>query len=199
MMKNESFIEHENYYLSRLIDGDKNAFNFIFHRYYQPLCLYAYQFVTFEDVEEIVQDVLLWLWEHHDTLFFHTSLSAFLYKAVHLKCLTKIEQNSAKRRREYLYAEMISENRCTELADYPIENLLEMIQIAIGRLPDKYREAFVLHCFHDCTYQEIAEKLNVSPKTVDYRIGKALKILREEFKDYFPICLLLYSQHFVTY
>ena len=187
MMKNESFIEHEKYYLSRLIDGDKNAFNFIFHRYYQPLCLYAYQFVTFEDVEEIVQDVLLWLWEHHDTLFFHTSLSAFLYKAVHLKCLTKIEQNSAKRRREYLYAEMISENRCTELADYPIENLLEMIQIAIGRLPDKYREAFVLHRFHDCTYQEIAEKLNVSPKTVDYRIGKALKILREEFKDYFPI------------
>ena len=170
MMKKESFKEHENYYLSRLIDGDKNAFNFIFHQYYQPLCLYAYQFVTFEDVEEIVQDVLLWLWEHHDTLFFHTSLSAFLYKAVHLKCLTKIEQNSAKRRRENVYAEMISENRCTELADYPIENLLEMIQMAIGRLPDKYREAFVLHRFHDCTYQEIAEKLNVSPKTVDYRI-----------------------------
>ena len=56
MMKKESFKEHENYYLSRLIDGDKNAFNFIFHQYYQPLCLYAYQFVTFEDVEEIVQD-----------------------------------------------------------------------------------------------------------------------------------------------
>ena len=82
MMKKESFKEHENYYLSRLIDGDKNAFNFIFHQYYQPLCLYAYQFVTFEDVEEIVQDVLLWLWEHHDTLFFHTSLSAFLYPKI---------------------------------------------------------------------------------------------------------------------
>lgn len=198
-MENESFMEHESYYLSRLVDGDKKAFNFIFHRYYQPLCLYAYQYVTFEDVEEIVQDVLLWLWEHHDTLFFHTSLSAFLYKVVRLKCLTKIEQNSAKRRRENLYAEMISEDRCAELVDCQVESLLEMIQMAINRLPEKYKEAFVLHRFHDCTYQEIAEKLNVSPKTVDYRIRQALKILREEFKDYFPIFLLLYSHHFVSY
>ena len=198
-MENESFMEHESYYLSRLVDGDKKAFNFIFHRYYQPLCLYAYQYVTFEDVEEIVQDVLLWLCEHHDTLFFHTSLSAFLYKAVRLKCLTKIGQNSAKRRRENLYAEMISEDRCTELVDCQVESLLEMIQMAINRLPEKYKEAFVLHRFHDCTYQEIAEKLNVSPKTVDYRIRQALKILREEFKDYFPIYLLLYSHHFVSY
>lgn len=198
-MENESFMEHESYYLSRLVDGDKKAFNFIFHRYYQPLCLYAYQYVTFEDVEEIVEDVLLWLWEHHDTLFFHTSLSAFLYKAVRLKCLTKIEQNSAKRRRENLYAEMISEDRCTELVDCQVESLLEMIQMAINRLPEKYKEAFVLHRFHDCTYQEIAEKLNVSPKTVDNRIRQALKILREEFKDYFPIYLLLYSHYFVSY
>lgn len=80
MMKNESFIEHENYYLSRLIDGDKNAFNFIFHRYYQPLCLYAYQFVTFEDVEEIVQDVLLWLWEHHVHCFFIPVFQLFFIK-----------------------------------------------------------------------------------------------------------------------
>lgn len=107
----------------------------------------------------------------------------------------------ARRMLKSLVADLrgISENRCTELADCQIENLLEMIQIAINKLPEKYKEAFVLHRFHDCTYQEIAEKLNISPKTVDYRIRQALKILREEFKEYFPIYLLLYSHHFVSY
>ena len=79
---------------------------------------------------------------------------------------------------------MISENRCTEVADYPIENLLEMIQMAIGRLPDKYREAFVLHRFHDCTYQEIAEKLNLPLGTVKSRIFFTRQKLQEELKDF---------------
>lgn len=195
-MGTNTLSEEDSFYLSRLMDGDKEAFNALFHKYYRSLCLYAYQFVTFEDVEEIVGDVLLWLWEHHDTLLIHTSLSSFLYKSVRLKCLTRIEQNQAQKRRETLYWEKVSEDVCTELSDCPEEELLKRIHDAIDRLPEKYREAFVLHRFHDCTYKEIAERLNVSPKTVDYRIRQALILLREDLKDYFP-ALLLYCGRYV--
>lgn len=65
------------------------------------------------------------------------------------------------------------------------------IHLAIEKLPENYREAFVLHRFKDKSYKEIASQLNVSTKTVDYRIQQALKLLREDLKDYFPLLLLI--------
>lgn len=73
------------------------------------------------------------------------------------------------------------------------EELLKRINEAVDRLPEKFKEAFVLHRFKDCSYKEIAQQLNISPKTVDYRIQQALKILKEDFKDYFPVLLLVFG------
>ena len=53
-----------------------------------------------------------------------------------------------------------------------------------------YREAFIMHRFQNLSYKEAAELLNVSPKTVDYRIQQALKILRVKLKDYLPLILM---------
>ncbi len=194
-MEKNGHLKQDELNLSLLRNGDKEAFNAIFHKYYKPLCVYAYQFVTFEDVEEIVQDLFLWIWQNREALFIHTSLSAFLYKSVHLKCLTRIEQNSAKRRRENLYWKKYIQDDYTETSPYQVEELVKNIHEAINQLPDKYREAFVLHRFHDCTYKEIAIKLNISAKTVDYRIQKALVLLRKDLKDYFPVLFLPCFQH----
>ncbi len=134
----------------------------MFHKYYQPLCIYAYQFVSFEDVEEIVQDVLLWIWQNRDTLLIRSSLKAYLYRSVHLRCLTRIEQNSAKKRMEARYWERYSSQSVPMPDDVQVDELLNRIHEAINRLPDKFREAFVLHRFQDRSYKEIAEQLNVS-------------------------------------
>ncbi len=179
--------------LSLLQEGDKRAFSAIFHKYYKPLCDYAYQFVSFEDVEEIVQDIMLWLWQNHDTLIIRTSLHSYLYKAVHLRCLTRIEQNIAKQRMENRYMKRVGKEQYLLPEDYQTEELINRIRHAIDRLPDKFREAFVMHRFQDRSYKEIAEKLNVSPKTVDYRIQQALKLLREDLKEYFPVLLLFFA------
>ena len=55
--------------LSQLQQGDKKAFNTLFRRYYPILCAYAHRFVDLEDAEEIVQDVMLWLWENREIFF----------------------------------------------------------------------------------------------------------------------------------
>ena len=74
-----------------------------------------------------------------------------------------------------------------------LEELQKQIQEAILRLPSSYREAFIMHRFHDMSYKEIAVQLNISPKTVDYRIQQALKQLRIELKDYLPLIYLLFT------
>lgn len=190
--KTNSAIEDERL-LALLREGDKEAFSAIFHKYYKPLCVYAYQFVSLEDVEEIVQDLMLWLWQNRESLFIRSSLRSYLYRAIRLRCLTRIEQNVAKRRMESIYRERIKDNQVIQPEECQTEELLKRINEAVDRLPEKFKEAFVLHRFKDCSYKEIAQQLNISPKTVDYRIQQALKILKEDFKDYFPVLLLVFG------
>ncbi|MGN0053291.1 MAG: RNA polymerase sigma-70 factor [Bacteroides sp.] len=193
-MKENSF-DDDRELLSLLNKGDKKGFDAIFHKYYQPLCGYAYKFVCLEDVEEIVQDVLLWVWENHSSFFVKSSLQSYLYRSVYMRCINRIEQNMAKQRIETVYWERYLSHGMETADDYQTEELLNRIRTAINRLPEKYRETFVLHRFKDLSYKEIAAQLNVSPKTVDYRIQQALKLLREDLREYFPLLLLLC--HFV--
>ena len=74
-----------------------------------------------------------------------------------------------------------------------IEELTQKIEKAILNLPESYRVAFEMHRFQNKTYQEIAEELNISSKTVDYRIQQALKQLRKELKDYLPLLLFFFA------
>ena len=69
----------------------------------------------------------------------------------------------------------------------------EKIEKAILNLPESYRIAFEMHRFQNKTYQENAEELNISSKTVDYRIQQALKQLRKELKDYLPLLLFFFA------
>lgn len=190
-MGNGLSIEQDSFLLMRLSEGNKTAFDSLFKKYYGPLCSYAYRFVELEDAEEIVQDVLLWLWENKENLNIQISLSSYLFKSVYHRSITCIEQKNAKQRIETLFWENQNEEIPNNIDSFQVEELIKKIKEAIDELPESYRKAFVMHRFKDMSYKEIAIALNVSPKTVDYRIQQSLKILRESLKDYFPLFLLL--------
>ena len=67
---------------------------------------------------------------------------------------------------------------------------MSLFNEALNKLPEEYRKAFEMNRFEKLTHKEIAEQLNVSPQTINYRIGQALKILRKELKDYLPLFFL---------
>lgn len=173
-----------------LQQGDKKAFNTFFLRYYPVLCAYAAQFVGMNDAEELIQDMMVGLWERRKEIVVESSLNGYLFRAVRNKCINHID---TLRLHEQVHS-FLAANWQLQFEDpdfYVVEELTEKVEEALGKLPETYREAFVLNRIDGKTYKEIAATLGISSKTVDYRIQQALKSLRIELKDYLPLLLTL--------
>ena len=197
-MKGEKLqITEERFLLSAMQHGDLKAYGVLFRRYYPILCAYATKFVELKDAEEIVQDVMLWLWENRETQTFETSLSQYLFKTVYHRAINQIVRHQSQLRADTLFYENMQE-MLQDTDFYQLEELLRRIREAVDALPPAYREAFVMHRFDNKSYKEIAEILQVSPKTVDYRIQQALKQLRITLKDYLPLILLLLPRNILS-
>ena len=154
--------------IEQIRKGDEKAFKQLFLTYYAPLCEYASQYVSDVDSEELVQDLMLFLWETRENLFIETSLQSYLFVSTKHRCLNAIKRNQ--------FHERIHDQN---------------IRKAIQELPDTYRETFILSRFGEKTNQQVAEKLGVSVKTVEYRISQSLKILRHKLKDYLPLLITM--------
>lgn len=167
-------------------EGDKKAFDAFFSRHYAVLCAYSKQFVSLDDGQDIVQDIMVNLWLNRNKIVILTSPRQYLFQSVKNKCLSFLSRNEMKERVE----KTVHENMdfIYDSADfYDVEELFKRIEDALKRLPESYRTAFALNRFKDMTYNQIADKLNLSPKTIDYRIQQALKLLRKDLKDYLPL------------
>ncbi|MEG1749588.1 MAG: RNA polymerase sigma-70 factor [Tannerellaceae bacterium] len=190
-MKNNSQAIEDSFLLSAMQHGDKKAYGTLFRRYYPMLCTYANRFVTQEDAEEIVEDVMLWLWENKETQVFNISFSQYLYKTVYHRCINQLTRQQSQLRAETRFYEYMLE--MLQDTDFQqTEELKKHISQAIHALPASYREAFVMHRFENKSYKEIAEILQVSTQTVNYRIQQSLKLLRVSLKDYLPLLLWLF-------
>ena len=187
----------ERFLLSAMQRGDLKAYGVLFRRYYPMLCAYATKFVELKDAEEVVQDVMLWLWENRETQTFETSLSQYLFKTVYHRAINQIVRHQSQLRADTFFYENMQE-MLQDTDFYQLEELQKKIREAVDALPPTYREAFVMHRFDNKSYKEIAEILQVSPKTVDYRIQQALKQLRITLKDYLPLILLLLPGDFLS-
>jgi RNA polymerase sigma-70 factor (ECF subfamily) len=175
-----------------LAEGDITAFEMLFRNFYQPLCNYAYTFLQDrEDAEEIVQSTFLMVWEKRDTLAIRTSVRPYLYAMVRNACLNVLKHEKIKQR--FAGEEIALADRSHDSVSHTIaSNELELrIKVALNELPEQCRMVFKLSRFEELKYAEIAEQLNISVKTVENHMGKALKIMREQLKDYLPLIMVL--------
>ena len=182
---------HNNYETLLLLKaGDEGMFDSVYRFYYKGLCAFASQYIGGEECEEVVQEVMMWLWENRAMLVPEMSLKSLLFTMVKNKCLNSIAHARVKQQvHERLYEKY---SVLFEDPDFYLEGeLMQLLEQALDKLPAEYREAFVLNRFDNLTYKEIAERTGVSPKTIAYRICRALDILRLELKDYLPLLLWL--------
>jgi len=172
--------------------GDELAYEGLFKSFYPELTLYAVRFVQdIDNAEEIVQDIFFNLWNNRSKLNINVSLKSYLYRTVKNTCLNLLKHQKVEHKykehfsRELQIDEMNSDNWMVE------SELSDKITGAIEKLPPERKKVFVLSRFEELKYKEIAEKLDISIKTVENQMGKALKFLREELKDYLPLLVFL--------
>ncbi len=182
---------HNNAETIRLLKSDDGTyFEEVYKFYFAPLYAYATQYVDDEEAKEVVQDVMLWLWENRASLIAEMSMKSLLFTIVKNKCLNKTNRERIKNRIQEALKEKYQE--LFDNPDFYFENeLFELFNKALEQLPENFRQAFEMSRIDAMTHKEIAETLNVSTQTVNYRLSKALEILRKELKDYLPILLAL--------
>lgn len=168
--------------------GDTRAYKEMFVKFYSPLCEYVSQFISDVEAEELVQDLMLHIWEQREYLAVETSLKSYLFVAAKNRTLNAIRSQQYRKKVHTILYEKIKE-QFEDPDYYMVEELAIRIQAAIKELPDNYRETFEMSRFGEQTNAQIAQTLSISVKTVEYRITQSLKILRTKLKEYIIVLL----------
>ena len=162
-------------------NGSEKAFNKAFELYYTSLCYFADHILhDFDLSRSVVQQVFVDMWIKRDKLQV-ISLKAYLFQSTRNASLDILKHKKA----ETKYLSTLDKTEKEQMTDW-IEDaeLADRINKAIDKLPEKCRQIFILCRFDELKYAEIAEKLEISVKTVEMQISIALKKLRKELADY---------------
>jgi RNA polymerase sigma-70 factor, ECF subfamily len=147
----------------------------------------------FETSEEIVQEAFLSLWEKRDIIDMAQPVKAYLITIIRNKCLNWLRDNK-KFNTDLLRFEEYLPDQDYVNTDKLVENeILKSIDNAIRELPEKCREIFTLSRFQNLKYQEIADQLQISVKTVETQMSKALQHMRIKLKEFISIVILFLS------
>jgi len=163
---------------SQLKSGKEEALDFLFNKYYSKLCLFVQTYVNDPDLsEDLVTELFTNIWFKRNKIKINYSVKAYLYTSAKNSALGYI-------RKKKLKTESIDEINTIKLSSsqtpfskYEQEQKDKQISIILEKIPPRSRQVFMLHRFEEMKYREISEFLNISIKTVENHISKALKIL----------------------
>jgi RNA polymerase sigma-70 factor, ECF subfamily len=165
--------------LIALLQSNSNlAIDWIFRRYY-PMCLKAALRILKDGylAEDITQDVFMELWKKRDERQINIALKAYLRRSVTNRCLNYIRDQKMVFDEEDKLPEWPASGT-SALNNLEVAELEQSLQKAIDELPERCRIVFTLSRFEEMKYQEIADQLNISIKTVENQISKALRLIR---------------------
>lgn len=173
------YLDPEN--IGQLIKSDpEKVLKALYDNYYDSMCHHVNLILRDENVaEDIVQEVFMSIWKKHEDLEIQSSIEGYLKRSCRNRALNYIRDNVMKWEDDTALENQHSDHVTSdEMLDF--DDLNFKIQYEIGQLPEKCGIIFSLSRFEELTYSEIAKQLDISVKTVENQISKALKILREK-------------------
>lgn len=180
--------------LKGLKNSDEKTFEYIFREHFRELINYAFFYTgSLQTAEDIVQDIFLKIWNFRKDIEIRSNIRVYLLRSVHNECIQYLRHQSVIQKhnsfvnKKYseiqLMNQLYTESGLTFLFEKEIGAL---VNDALKSVPDKTREIFILSRNSYLKNSEIAQKLELTEKSIEYHISRALDILRKQLKDYLP-------------
>lgn len=180
----------DNELVALLQQGSEPAFNVLHLRYYGLLYRHAFhRFTAIQDpqeVEDLVQDLFVKLWDHRANLDPAASFKAYLYTSLRNRVLNDLSKKKVREAYHQSLERFLLQQENLPVDDHLREKeLIALVEKEVSALPPRMRLAFEMSRYQHLSYDEIAEKLNISPHTARTQVRNALRILRLKFDDLF--------------
>lgn len=162
--------------------GDENVFDAVYRYYFRRLCAFCSQYVhEQEEIEEIVQETMMWLWENRCSLLPELTLKTLLFTIVKNKALNRLSHFEIKRR---VHQEIIEkyEGKFDNPDFYLGNELFQLYEKTLQQLPKEYREAYEMTRNKHLTHKEIAQKTKYFPADCKLQDRTSLKVAPSSFK-----------------
>lgn len=164
-----------------LSNGDEAAYQELFRQFYEPLCFFANKYLQdLAAAEDLVQELMSYLYENRDRIVISTSLKSFLYRSVTNRSLNQIKHEQVKAENHKDILRRADEGSFEDFME--ISELQARINQLIAELPPQCERVFRMSRFEHLSNQEIADELGISKRTVETQISKALGVLRNSLK-----------------
>ena len=173
---------------------DKDAFRQLFEAFYAPLCVYAGRYFSGRDTtEDVVQEVFIKLWENRNRIVIGRSVRRYL--------MVMVRNHSVNLQKSGHARHLVNTDRLYDRAEdlvgddsetlYTMNELRSRLSALLASMPEEYRVAFVLSRVEKLKTSEIAERMNVSERSVERYRSHAVEILKRHMKEYLPLLTLL--------
>jgi len=183
---------NEDRIVASLAERDERAFEKVFKTHFKNLHAYAYSMIRDEMIaEELVQNIFFKLWERPERLSVSGSIAAYLYRAVYNESLNHLKHMKVRSKYESHALHHMKNETDSASKGMMLKELEAKLHTALQELPEQCRTIFQLSRFESLKYREIADRLEISPKTVENQMGKALKQLRMKLVDFLPFSLFI--------
>lgn len=171
--------------LKQIANDNLGAFENLFKSNYEELCRFAAGFLKdMDQAEETVQDVFFTFWKNRKDINIKESLRAYLFAMTKNKCLKTLRSKGYEEKYKIQESSVQQDSVSTPVDELNAKELYTIIEKTMNSLPERTRVIFKLSRDEGLKYQEIAEKLSISVKTVEANMGKALKVFRKKLTEY---------------
>jgi len=173
--------------IALLQTGDMAAYECIYNKYWPLLYAYVYNRLKLKEVtEELVQEVFFSLWNRRAELQLQQTLSAYLYTAVKYQIFNYIKADKVRKTYASSFASYNAPSQDNSGEEHvAFADLANALEKEVSRLPEKCQQVFRMSRNEHRSIHDIANALNISHKTVENHLTKALKHLRLAFREYF--------------
>ena len=166
-------------WLKLLAEGDEQALQLIFNRYYKYLVVTAYNILHDDErAKDMVQEVFFDLWRKRAEVKVQGSLKPYLRRAVVNRAIDVWRSKKRVGTWEEITDHNFEAKETSPQQHLEAADLKRILHIAVESLPDRCRQVFALSRFEDLTHREIAERLDISVKTIENQMTKALRVIR---------------------